>query len=84
MKIASLVLRVAPEHIPALTEAVLKIPGVEVHGACHEQGRLIVTVEDGPDHSTADSLLAVNMAPHVLAVTLAYEYTDDGLELQET
>jgi periplasmic nitrate reductase NapD len=83
MKLASLVLRVAPEHIPALTAAVLEIPGVEVHGACHEQGRLIVTVEDGAGYSMADSLLAVNMAPHVLAVTLAYEYTDDGLELKE-
>lgn len=83
MKIASLVLRVAPENIHALTATLLGIPGTEVHGACHEEGRLIVTVEDGPGYSTADSLLAVSTAPHVMAATLAYEYTDDGLELQE-
>jgi nitrate reductase NapD len=83
MKIASLVLRVAPEHIPALSAAVLRIPGAEIHGACREQGRLIVTVEDGPGHGMTDSLLAVSHLPQVLAVTLAYEYTDEGIESPE-
>lgn len=83
MKIASLVLKVAPQDISSLSAEVLKIPGVEVHGASHEQGRLIVTVEDGPGHSMTDSLLAVSQAPQVLALTLAYEYTDEGLELPE-
>lgn len=82
MKIASVVVRVAPEHMDVLTEALLRIPGVEVHGASREQGRLIATVEDGEGHSLADSLIAVNVAPHVLGLTLAYEYTDEGLELE--
>lgn len=80
MKIASLVVRVAPEHIDALKDALLKIPGVELHGASAELGRVIVTVEDGEGYAMTDSLLAVNLAPHVLGVTLAYEYTDEGLE----
>jgi nitrate reductase NapD len=83
MKIASLVLKVAPEQIAALSADVLKIPGAEVHGASQEQGRLIVTVEDGPGHSMTDSLLAVSQLPQILALTLAYEYTDEGLELPE-
>jgi nitrate reductase NapD len=83
MKIASLVLKAAADDIPALTEAVLKVPGAEVHGASREQSRLIVTVEDGPGHSMTDSLLAVSHLPQVLALTLAYEYTDEGLELPE-
>ncbi|MBT0963094.1 chaperone NapD [Denitromonas iodatirespirans] len=83
MKIASLVVRVAPEHVRALTEALLEIPGVEVHGGSPDQGRLIVTVEDGEGYSTMDSILAVNLNKHVLGVTMAYEYTDEGLELQE-
>jgi len=80
MKIASLVVRVAPEHIDALQVALAEIQGVEVHGASAEQGRVIVTVEDGEGYAMTDSLLAVNMARHVLGVTLAYEYTDEGLE----
>lgn len=82
MKIASLVLRVRPEHIEPLGAALRKIPGVELHGASTELGRLIVTVEDGEGYSMADSLLAVSLDRHVLGVTLAYEYTDEGLQIE--
>lgn len=81
MKIASLVVRVRPEHIEALAASLRMIPGVEVHGANAELGRLIVTVEDGDHYAMTDSLLAVSLAPHVLGVTLAYEYTDEGLQI---
>lgn len=80
MKIASLVLRVRPEHIESLGASLLKIPGVELHGASAELGRLIVTVEDGDGYSMTDSLLAVSLERQVLGVTLAYEYTDEGLQ----
>ena len=81
MKIASLVVRVAPDRVEAVAAALPAIAGVEVHGVSIEQGSLVVTVEDGADYSMADSLLAVNLAPHVQYVTMAYEYTDEGLEL---
>jgi nitrate reductase NapD len=83
MKIASLVVKAKPEHFPELREALQAIPGVELHGESTETGRLIVTVEDGEGYSVTDSILAVNLAKHVLSITLAYEYTDEGLELQE-
>jgi periplasmic nitrate reductase NapD len=83
MKIASLVLRALPADFEVIKAALAKIPGVELHGESAELGRLIVTVEDGEGWSVTDSILAVNLAPRVQAVTLAYEYTDDGLELTE-
>ena len=83
MNIASLVVRAKPEDFAALEGALAAIPGVELHGKSAQSGHLIVTVEDGPGHSTTDSILAVSLAPRVQAVTLAYEYTDEGLELQE-
>lgn len=83
MKIASLVVKAKPEHFPELRETLQAIPGVELHGESTETGRLIVTVEDGEGYSVTDSILAVNLAKHVLSITLAYEYTDEGLELQE-
>ena len=83
MKIASLVIRAKPERFPALRETLATIPGVEVHGESSDTGRLVVTVEDGEGWSVTDSILAVSVAPHVLGVTLAYEYTDEGLELTE-
>ena len=81
MKIASLVVRVRPEQIEALGASLAKIPGVEVHGANADLGRLIATVEDGEGYSMADSLLAVSLSDQVLGVTLAYEYTDEGLPI---
>lgn len=83
MKIASLVLRALPADFEVIKAALAKIPGTELHGESAELGRLIVTVEDGEGWSVTDSILAVNLAPRVQAVTLAYEYTDDGLELTE-
>lgn len=83
MKIASLVVRVAPEHSAALSAALPAIPGVEVHGAAPDNGRLIVTVEDREGYSHMDSILAVNLHKHVLGVTLAYEYTESDQELQQ-
>ena len=80
MKIASLVVRAMPADFPAVQASLSAIPGVELHGASAESGRIIVTVEDGEGWSVADSILAVNMAPKVHGVTLAYEYTDEGLE----
>lgn len=83
MKIASLVVRALPADFPEVKEALGRIPGVELHGSSVETGRIVLTVEDGKGWSVTDSIVAVNMAPKVQGVTLAYEYTDDGLELQE-
>jgi nitrate reductase NapD len=83
MKIASLVVRARPECLDALGATLTAIPGVELHGKSAESGRLVVTVEDGEGYSMADSLLAVSQTGHVLGVTLAYEYTDEGLAIND-
>ncbi|ANQ87102.1 chaperone NapD [Azoarcus olearius] len=83
MRIASLVVRAKPEHFAELNETLGEIPGVEVHGASAENGRMVLCIEDGEGYSITDSILAVSLAEHVLGATLAYEYTDEGLELLE-
>ncbi|CAM5308197.1 chaperone NapD [Thauera mechernichensis] len=83
MNIASLVVRAFPADFPTVMEALRKIPGVELHGASEEKGSIVVTIEDGEGWSVTDSILAVNLAPKVQGLTIAYEYTDDGLELTE-
>ena len=84
MNIASLVVKAKPEHFDELRPILRAIPGVQVHGEAPETGCLIVTVEDGEGVSVTDSMVAVNLARHVLSVTLAYAYTDEGLETQES
>ncbi len=83
MRIASLVLQAKPEHFAGLRDALGAIPGVEVHGESVENGRLIVSIEDGEGYSVMDSMIAVSLTKEVLGTTLAYEYTDEGLELLE-
>lgn len=83
MKIASLVVRVLPKDMSGLKQELVKVPGVEVQYEAQESGHLIVTVEDGEGYAVSDSIIAVNIAPNVQGVTLAYEYTDEGLECKE-
>ncbi len=83
MNIASLVLRAKPADFALLKQQLEATPGAEVHGESIDNGRLIVTVEDGEGHAVTDSILAISLMPQVLSVTVAYEYTDEGLELQE-
>lgn len=83
MKIVSLVLRVAAPDMSSLRKRADEIPGVEWQMSDPDKGTVIVTVEDGPGHAVADSLIAVGRLPEVHSLTLAYEYTDEGLELQE-
>jgi len=77
MRIVSLVMRVPPRHLAAAARALDAIPGVQVHARDAVAGKLILTVEDGPAHSTADAILAAHKVPYVLSATLAYEYSED-------
>ena len=77
MRITSLVMRVSPRHLSAAARALGAIPGVQVHARDAAAGKLILTVEDGPGYSTADSILAAHKVPYVLSATLAYEYSED-------
>lgn len=78
MRIASLLVRAQPEHIPSLEQSLPDIAGVEIHHADVAAGRLILTVEDGEGYAVSDSIVAVNLAPHVMAATLVYEHNDEN------
>ena len=73
MNLASLVLRIQPERRIAAEDALTALPSVECH-AISDDGKLIVTVEETPQSSVAETLIAVHGVPEVLAVTLAYEH----------
>lgn len=75
MNIVSLVLRIHPETRGEAETALLALPGVECHHMSAD-GKLLVTVEDAPGASMADTLIAIHRVPQVLAATLAYEHTE--------
>ncbi len=82
MKIASLVLKFLPESAAEVRAGVEQVPGASV-AVDTGDGRMIVVVEDVDGLSTADAIIKVHHVPHVMSVTLAYEYTDEGLEARE-
>lgn len=78
MKIISLVLKFLPEHAATIAPLIDAVPGASVQ-IDNGDGRMIVLIEDGKGYSTADSIIQVHQVPHLMSVTLAYEYTDDDL-----
>jgi nitrate reductase NapD len=49
--------------------------GCEVHA--HDQGRIVVTVEDTADRRASDQIMAMHQIPGVLTVTLTYHHFED-------
>jgi nitrate reductase NapD len=82
MKIVSLVLKYFQEHSREVQAAVEAVDGASV-AHDHGDGRMIVLVEDGEGYAVSDSIIRVHQVPHVMSVTLAYEYSDDALALEE-
>lgn len=82
MKIVSLVLKYFPERFREVQLGVEAVEGASV-AHDHGDGRMIVLVEDGEGYAVSDSIIRVHQVPHVMSVTLAYEYSDDALVLEE-
>jgi len=82
MKIVSLVLKFPPAHAAEIRAAVEAVPGAAV-AHDHGDGRMLVLIEDGDGYAVSDSIIQVHRAPHLMSVTLAYEYCDEELEALE-
>lgn len=79
MEVSSMILRTRPERLAQVRGQLLGIPGVEVHGDTGD-GRLVVTVEDGEGYRVSDSITRLHEVDGVMAISLVYEYCDNGLE----
>lgn len=82
MELSSMILRTRSERIDRVRGQLLAIPGVEVHGDAGD-GRLVVTVEDGDGYKLSDSITRLHDVDGVVAISLVYEYSDNGLETGE-
>ena len=78
MKIVSLVLKFSPAHAAAVRAGVETVSGASVESDTGD-GRMIVLIEDGEGYATSDSIIEVHKVPHIMSVTLAYEYSDENL-----
>ncbi|GAB4172652.1 MAG: hypothetical protein OHK0026_07340 [Rhodocyclaceae bacterium] len=82
MDIASLVVSAAPQFIDSVRAQLRAIPGLDLHGE-DDNGRFVVTLEDGEAYRVEDSIEALNGIEGVMSVALVYKYCDDGFETAE-
>jgi nitrate reductase NapAB chaperone NapD len=77
MKLASLLLSFHQASRAVLIDQLRGIPGVIVHAELPGP-KLVVTVEDGPDHELVQSLMQAQGLTGVVCATLTYEYCDEA------
>lgn len=75
--ICGVLVRARPERIEVAVAGLARLPGVEVHERTAD-GRLVVTVEDTPESTAADTLHKLHGVDGVIAASLVYHYHDTG------
>ncbi len=71
-----------PNALHGVRTGLAAIPGVEIH-ADGNDGRLVLTIEDGEGYALPDVFLKLHQLDGVISASLVYQYCDDGLA-QET
>ena len=79
MNLCSVIVHARPEKIVQVENTLTALPGVEVHGGAEEEGKLIVTVEDGEDVTAAETMMSFNDIDGVISAILIYHYGGDDL-----
>ena len=78
MNISSVILRARVDKLDGVRRGIAGVPGAEIH-ADGNDGRIVVTVEDGAVHTTAESIVKLHNIDGVIAASLVYQYCDDEL-----
>ena len=76
MNISSVILRARPDKLAAVRNGLAAMPGVEIH-ADGNDGRLVLTIEDGEGYAPPDVFLKLHALEGVLSASLVYQYCDD-------
>ncbi len=82
MNICGLLIHAQPARHNEVRAALEAMAGVEVHSIT-EDGRLVVTVEDGPGVDTGDQVLAIHRLPGVIAAALVYHHFEADQESED-
>lgn len=84
MNLCSVVVHARPEKMSQVEHSLNELPGVEVHGGSHDEGKLIVTVEDEGSSSASDTMMGFNSVDGVISATLIYHYGGNDLNEEVT
>ena len=78
MNISSVILRAQPEKLGGVRNGLAAMPGVEIH-ADGNDGRLVLTIEDGEGYAPPDVFLKLHELDGVICASLVYQYCDDDV-----
>ena len=82
MDIASAVVHAMPCSRDEVRSQLEGMPGLQIH-AENPDGRFIVTVEDTPEASTADTVMSLHSLRGVLSAAMVYQYSDQAIDTKE-
>lgn len=83
MDISGVLVRSFPSDIEAVSRALSRLTGVEVHGA-NDDGRMVVTIEADTEGQVADLLVQIQGVSGVLSASMIYhQFEDSGLQEAE-
>lgn len=82
MNISSAIVYALPQRADSVRASLQALPGLQIH---HEgdDGRFIVTIEDGYGVPVADTVMQLHRLDGVLSAAMVYQYTDDDLQREE-
>lgn len=82
MNISSAIVYSLPSRADSIRAQLAALPGVEIHHE-GEDGRFIVTIEDGHGVPVADIVMQLHRLDGVLSAAMVYQYSDEGVEREE-
>ena len=75
MNICGCLVHTMPDMTDQVMSAIDATEGGEVHA--HEDGRIVVTVEDTSDMRASDQIMEMHQIPGVLTITLTYHHFEE-------
>ncbi|MGH8640477.1 MAG: chaperone NapD [Burkholderiales bacterium] len=76
MNISSAIVYALPRRADSVRASLRDLPGLEIHHE-GEDGRFIVTIEDGHGIPVADTVMQLHRLDGVLSAAMVYQYSDD-------
>lgn len=75
MDIAGVLVRSLPADMPKVSQALTRIPGLEIHLAT-EDGRLVVTLDESGGERLGDTISDLNRIDGVISAAMVYQYSE--------
>jgi nitrate reductase NapD len=77
VEIVSLIVSTWPQHLDAVSAAILALGNAEIHGR-DPKGKLVVVLEEASQGAVGAKVNAISGLPHVLSAVMVFQASDDA------